>query len=914
MGLEPTSIGKSRYEKPFTAKSFAAKNFSHSGCSSSFPIIARWGGQQQGQNRDKSIAHVQPVGVPFGLLILIAPLMALVSGDGAEGASQRRRVGRQPSPSRGLPDDQTLVDMASMYLDFYQQHRPDLVKSGVLPAPSPAAATRLAEEFKRDFLNPDWAPSREKCACPPGVPLASDYLRYSSDNSNPRSLPQQLRNCLEAAERLGAFVPWEFVFADAAVTGTVASRRGYQMAKSAIGSACAAGILVIDELGRAARDAIEALKLGRLVEASKKRLVGASDSFDSTTAHARLLLSIYAMLHAWFVEQLRAKVNRGMRDAFDRGENIRPPGFGYKLVVRLDVQGNIIYDRKGRPDLTKIIDDEGAQFVLQIFTLFVEKRWSSNKIARHFNELKVGGRTSWDSSYIRRRILENRTYIGEECCGMTRQVRDPDTGKVTVERLPEDQWQRRSVPHLRIVSEELWNKAQARLAECRSAYRSPRTSEPGRASVYPTTLVRPVCGCCGRELRLGRSGDHPSFCCPNGILRRKGCQFNKYKSVRIVEDCVLAHVKAAILLPEFVRQLVNEANRYLEAEARRPPEDTEPLRRNIKSAKAKLKRVSDQLRQRDSETVVNLIVELEQQVKDWQRQLAEAEAQQPPSLPAITEEDVVGLLNDLRELLAQEKELAAPILRQLTGPIVVTQEKQNGAEKPTLFAKFELNAVPVLAELSARKQCPTAGNWEYLKTRDWTLPIPACVPLAKQLKYESWAPQMQRLRDAGASVNEIATIYKTSWNQANEILQFAETGKRPTWKRPNKAKSKRSKRASGARQEPKYRRYADLVDKLRTEEKMPFEHMPKYIFEKFGENVDISTVKRAYDFAHPDDLRTAAERGEAPDRGPHVHIREEKHRQIRELLRAKATCDEIARQLGCSARTVHREKRKMKGT
>jgi DNA invertase Pin-like site-specific DNA recombinase len=846
--------------------------------------------------------------VPFGLLILIAPLMVLVRGDGAEGASQRRRVGRQPSPTRGLPDDQTLVGMASMYLTFYQQHRPDLVKSGVLPAPGPAAAARLAEEFKQSFLNAEWTPSEIRLDV---ILLAAVYLRYSSEHSNPRSLPQQLRNCLETAERLGAFVPWQLVFADAAVSGTIASRRGYQMAKLAIGATDAVGILVIDEIGRAARDAIEALKLGRLVDASKKRLIGATDGFDSTTPHARIQLGMFAILHAWFVEQLRAKVNRGMRDAFDRGENIRPPGFGYKLVVRLDVQGNIIYDRKGRPDHEKTINEEQAPFVIEIFVLFVEKRWSSNKIARHFNELKVGGRTSWDSAYIRRQFLENRIYIGEECCGKTRQVRDPDTGKVTVERLPEDQWQRRSVPHLRIVSDELWNRAQARLAECRSAYRGPRTGEPGRASVYPTTLVRPVCGCCGRELRLGRSGDHPSFCCPNGIDRRKGCQLTQYKSVRIVEDCVLAHVKAAIQSPEFVRQLVNEANRYLEAEAKRPPQDTEPLRRNVKSAKAKLKRLSDQLRQRDSETVVNLIVELEQQVKDLQRQLAEAEAQKPASLPAITEEDVVGLLNDLRELLAQEKEVAAPILRQLTGPIVVTQEKQDGAEKPTLLAKFELNAVPVLAELSARKKCPTAGNWEYLNTRGWTLSIPACVALAKQLKYEARAPEMKRLRDGGASVVTIASMFKTSWNDVVKILHFADTGERPRWRqRPGRLR-RRKTIGKERRSAPKYVRFAELVARLRDEKKMPFEEIARYIQKHFEEGIDVQTVKRAYDHVHPEVLKAAAEKGETPDRGPHVHIGEDKYVLIRQLLSQGVRCKEIACRVGSGLSTVYREKRKL---
>ena len=68
-----------------------------------------------------------------------------------------------------------------------------------------------------------------------------------------QSLDQQLRNILERARREDMFVPWAFVCADAAVSGTTSERRGYQMAKALIEADGSIECLYVDEMGRAAR-------------------------------------------------------------------------------------------------------------------------------------------------------------------------------------------------------------------------------------------------------------------------------------------------------------------------------------------------------------------------------------------------------------------------------------------------------------------------------------------------------------------------------------------------------------------------------------------------------------------------------------------------------------------------------------
>ncbi len=298
---------------------------------------------------------------------------------------------------KGLPDEKALLDLARTYLEIQHRLWPQLV-GNLLPVMNDSEIEAMAVAFRERFLSGRVERFQPKIDSPSWLEIAAAYLRYSCDNSNPRSLDQQLRDALERAAHDKVFIPWKYVFADAAVSGTTAARRGYLMIKTLISDKQATLRRVyINELGRASRDAIEALKLGQLIEQCRKRLIGTSDGFDSDSPNSKLQLSMYTMLHQWLVDQLRSKVDRGMSDAFDRGGNIRPPSLGYKLIPKLDANGEPIFKQNGKTVRKKIIDEEEAKFVEQAFRLFTGKPWSPGKISRKVNELNVGGNPNLQS-------------------------------------------------------------------------------------------------------------------------------------------------------------------------------------------------------------------------------------------------------------------------------------------------------------------------------------------------------------------------------------------------------------------------------------------------------------------------------------------------------------------------------------
>jgi site-specific DNA recombinase len=481
-------------------------------------------------------------------------------------------------------------------------------------------------------------------------------------------------------------------------------------------------VLYIDGIGRASRDMVEALSLGKLVEQSAKRMIGVSDGFDSEVTMSKMQLAMFAALQEMFIDQLRSGVNRGMHDAFRRGTNTGLPAIGFKLSPAVDPEGKQLFGKDGDPLNMLVVDRRMARYVKLAFRLFGERGWSMSRIGRRFNERRVDGKETWDSTRIRQ-LLTRYKYVGIEIYGTKRQYKHPVTGDVITERRPRSQWRVRRNRSLQIISWSLWKKVQKRLDACREAYGKSKGSGTRRSDVNPTTIVRPICGCCGEPMWLGRSGKYASYTCLNGRDGKHRCTHRGYKSVKIVEESIIGHIKESVFTPERIEQLVDLANEYLDEEAAKPRANTKPLKAALRRERARRERLVDILSRAGEDgldSVVARIRQHEARIKDLSEQIREAEASNKVP-PMIDKSDVETILKDLRGLWQQDVAAVAPLLRELTGPVTVRVEREEGKRRATWFAEFTINLVPVIAQLSAKRDCPTTRTWEYLETRSWTI-------------------------------------------------------------------------------------------------------------------------------------------------------------------------------------------------
>lgn len=842
-------------------------------------------------------------------------LIGIVVSDGSEGSEQDQPDGaadeggkgrRRRPEERGLPKPENLRSLAQTYLECQNRLWPELRGSDEVPAVTDEAIDMLASQFTAAFFSKTFSPKQLQRRGAPWTDVAAAYVRYSCDNSNPRSLDQQLRLILERARQNGHFIPWDLVFADAAVTGTTALRIGYQHAKSAVKQKempiCT---LYIDEVGRASRDMVEAMLLGKLLVYAGKRLIGVSDGCDTNNPAWQPQLSIFSALQEWFVSQLRSKVNRGMVDAHRRGTSVGLPPIGYVLVTAVDEEGRVLRGKDGEELKMLAIDERAAEYVRTAFDLFVNGKWSMTRIAKLFNAERVGNRATWHSSNIRQ-LLERWKYVGIDVYGRKRNTIDPATGKIHAEIRPRKEWRARRARNLQIVSRKLWKQARQRLQEVGEAFSQENKPFRKRTHVYPTTLVRPICGHCGAPLWFGRSGKYAVYTCGAGKDGRNGCELRGYKSVRIVEKAILDAI-LQLLTDEYVSSLVERANLYLEEEAKRPPQDTTAMHAELKEINRKLSKLTKALEadsDSDMSTIVNRVKKYEKRRRQLQAEITELEAQRVP-VERLDLKLVQKHIADLRNLLQGDVAVAACLLQELVGPVTVHQRKEEGKEKPVWIATFSLNGIPVLRTLAGKSDCPTIKPLEYLSGRSWTNSQSVEVRLENVAPCDQFGQKFAELTKNGATVNELASAYGMSWEQANEIVQFGLTGIRPKWQSSKK-------KSVPPKETPKYLLIQEDVVFLRDQKERKVHEIVEWIAMEKGLVVSGATVRRAYDLAKQGRTRAALEAGEKPQKAPWRFLPEEKVETMRALISEGNLYDrEIAKVVGVGRNTVPREREAM---
>jgi DNA invertase Pin-like site-specific DNA recombinase len=626
--------------------------------------------------------------------------------------------GRARSVDFGLPGRTGLLDLARTYLEVQARLWPELVGTAAVPAADAATIAAMADDFERRFRQQHSEVFRPGDTPHVWIALAVAYLRFSDENSNPRSLDQQLLNVLNRARRDGVFVPWHYVLADAAVSGTLACRRGYTLAKMLVEQRAESGVswFLIDDLSRMSRNTIESLRLGELAAETGVRVIGASDGFDSDNPQSSLLLPVLGSMNEAFITQLRSKVKRGMDDAFRRGDNVQPPGVGYRLVDAKDADGNLVITHKNTIEKIVEIDPEAAEWTQRGAEMIAYEGKSAIDVARLFNEHKVGGKQTWSDCRVRQHYGREK-LVGKDVFHKTKQVTDRQTGKKKVVHLPESEWLIRDVPHLRILSDELADAVKQKLGMGTESFgrkAKDRGKKIHRVDLYPKVLIRPICGCCGHPMILGRSvGKYQSFFCFNASSGIKGCTNRGYKSARIIDEAVLGAVMATLFTDGFIADLTAEVNKRLAWIARQPLPSTKKLEQEIANEDRQLKRLTERLAKLDDthlDAVLTKADEMGRQLAAKRQRLKDLQqAGRRPNVKSVKEKDVVAALGKLRELLQGDVGVAAQVLKGLVGDVVIQKQHVDGHENPQMVARFTINAVPALAALERGKPTDRDG-------------------------------------------------------------------------------------------------------------------------------------------------------------------------------------------------------------
>ena len=369
------------------------------------------------------------------------------------------------------------------------------------------------------------------------------YARYSSDLQRLTSIEDQLRRCREYAAQQGWTVVEDFVRCDQARSAaTLAGREALQSLLAASKMYPAAfDCLMVDDTSRLARYLPDVLKMNDSLQYHGVFIYAVAQRLDCREKTSRPLLTLHGMMDEQFLVSLGEKVHRGQEGRALNG--FQPGGkcYGYRNVPIEDLSRSGKYGRFAISGVKLEVAEEEATVVRRIFEMYAGGT-SQAAISKTLNAEGVPApnppRTrpvrAWCVSSIFE-MLRNERYRGVFVWNRTKKERNPETGRKTSRPRPESDWKRIDVPNWRIVSEELWERAQARKRFAGKHFSASHLggfhrTERSKRYIFSGFLV---CGLCGSKMVIasgsGKRGYVKYGCpshryrgtCSNGLMIRQ---------------------------------------------------------------------------------------------------------------------------------------------------------------------------------------------------------------------------------------------------------------------------------------------------------------------------------------------------------------------------------------------------------
>ena len=492
--------------------------------------------------------------------------------------------------------------------------------------------------------------------------IAAIYARKSTEQNGfsdeEKSVTRQIEHAKAYAIKKGWIVAEEHIYVDDGISGAEFTKRpAFLRLMNSLKPKPAFQSLIMSEESRLGREAIKtAYAMQQLMEVGVRIFFYLEDrerTLDTPTD--KIMLSLTA-----FADELeREKARQRTRDAMQRkaraGHVTGGLVFGYENV---DV-ASAVRDAQGRTQRSHVerrINEREAAVVRQIFTLCAEGMGFC-RIAKALNAQGAPcprATKGWAPSSVRV-VLFRRLYAGELIWGRT--TKRNRTGGRAGTRRPESEWIRVRVEHLRVVSDELWQQAHARLQQTRESYlhttkgRLWGRPDSGLESKYLLTGLG-QCGCCGGSLyvRSSKSGRRRlfSYACQNYQLRgRRACTNSMLIPMDGLNSEVLQTLQLEVLQPSVILEAVRKAvDRLRPSDAERIAQ-REALTLELATVEAELARYTAAIATAGPlPTLLTAIQERERRRSALQRDLATLDG-----LDRMSQLDEGRLVQDLEENL-----------------------------------------------------------------------------------------------------------------------------------------------------------------------------------------------------------------------------------------------------------------------
>ncbi|MDX3885559.1 MAG: recombinase family protein [Sphingomonas sp.] len=497
------------------------------------------------------------------------------------------------------------------------------------------------------------------------------YARFSSDNQNPRSTADQIALCRRRAEEEGWTIAG--VYEDAAISGAAgidARQRPGLNAMLAHVEGGGVDQVMAESTDRISRHVADAHLIRERIEFAGARLF---TLFDGTVTP--MIGLVKGFMDAQFRTDLAKRVRRGQVGTLQQGRVPYAIAYGYRQANRLNEKGDVIRGlREPEPEQAEIVRRIFAEYAAGRSPLAIAAGLNADGIPAPRGAIWHATAIQGDTRH-KRGILRNEIYVGVVTYGLSRVVINPTTRRRLMRPNDGEAVERQAIPHLRIIDDETWAKAQARL-ESNVGVRPERQRRPKHV-----LSGLGVCGVCGGPWVKARAD---VWGCSHYNYGRR-CTNNRMITTGRYEQRVLADLKAGLLAPEVISAYVREYHRDFARQTADLGRDRARVERKLRDAEARTERLLKAFADGGSEfaEIREMLATARDEKERLTRELANMDAL--PNVLALhphVEAAYRQQVSDLEEALAQpEAQLEAiPRLRAMIARINVfpNEEKQRG--------------------------------------------------------------------------------------------------------------------------------------------------------------------------------------------------------------------------------------------
>lgn len=549
------------------------------------------------------------------------------------------------------------------------------------------------------------------------------YARYSSDLQRATSIEDQVRVARTYAAAQGWTVDEARVYSDAGISGaSIDGRPGFQALMAAAAQQPRLfDVLLVDDSSRVARDIADAIRVLQTLKFFNIRVLYLSQNIDSASEQAETLVAVHGMVDSLYLKEAAKKIKRGLAGQHARGFATGAITFGYRTVPVPDPTGKL--DSDGRPILLgkRVELNPGeAPIVRLIFEWYAAGTGVDSIVARLNREGHRGPRgRRWRIGAVKT-VVRNEKYRGLLIWGREAVDRRPGTRQRVIRPVPRDQWHIQERPELRIVSEDLWRRVQARRDEVRQAFglKPGATLARGRHAIHSrhlfTGLMR--CGSCGRSISIVTGGyGSPRYGCPsswkNGV---DACPNRLTIRAKVADAALVAGLRAELLRPETVQYVTGA----LAAELNRLIDQRPTVRARIEAALQDAERRLQNLvaAVEGGGAAATLLEAIRVREADVRRLTAELDAVSEPleSKLAVMPTWVRQQLEDVAGLLSEAPERTKAEFRRLGVGFVLHPVREEGG-RPFLRAE----GTTELAQLLSGQYPPCSTTGLTPPPREW---------------------------------------------------------------------------------------------------------------------------------------------------------------------------------------------------